>query len=110
MMCALPNHTNGFYEVAQLSWLMERFGPVTSRTERAFLRFQGLSSSEFGRILADAQSLGFVEAHGASWQLTSRGRTLGLQMRSAMEEIAPHARKPYRPFDGYLPSDRTMTA
>lgn len=101
---ATPNApTISFHELCLLTWLMRRFGGVTPATIPGVLQQLGRSRTDLDGLLAAAAALGFVESLREEWLLTRAGAAIGIQMATAMQEIAAVDRRQTRPYDGYLP-------
>jgi hypothetical protein len=102
----MPNApTISFHELCLLTWLMRRFGGVTPDTTPGVLQQLGRSQADLGGLLAAAAALGFVESRREEWLLTPAGEAIGIQMGTAMQEIATVDRRQTRPYDGYLPGN-----
>ena len=95
-----------FYELSVLTWLIQRFGGVTGTTVPGFLSTLRMTTPALARLIDGAADLGFVQPSGEAWALTSAGSALAQEMDAAMQETLLAARKPYRRYFDYLPSDK----
>ena len=95
--------SDGYYHTSVLVWALHRWGPLSTRNRPGIRRLLRRSEVQLDRIVASAAEYGLVQSHEGSWVLTAQGATFGAQMAAAVEEARVRSRRPYRPFEGYLP-------
>lgn len=96
---------SGYHSLNLLVWALARFGGLDARTRGGTRRLLRCTDEQLDQLLSDATDLGLIEQRGASRRLTPAGTRLGAQTVEAVQESRARSRRPYRPYEGYLPRE-----